>query len=119
MYILYNQDGSILKKNLPEFIQRGNNDVNEIFVSVKNRENTEWSATACFSLPDDEVVTTEPTSGELEIDGVTYTGWIVSVPSTITVYQGRVYFALKLENLSDAVLCTYECPLVINYGVRN
>lgn len=114
MYILYNQDGSINKSNLTDFIQQGNNNVNHIFLAVIGKDHTEWAATGYFELPNNDVeILTASESGE-NIDGTYYKGWSVPISSNVTLYEGNVLFTINLLNTQSQVLNTYNGKLVIN-----
>ncbi len=114
MYIIYNNDGSINKFDLSDFIQKGNNGVNSIFLAIKGRDYHEWSAGVLFTLPNDDIEVVTPLSASQEIDGVLYSGWLVSITSGVTAYAGNVTFSVQIINLQNQVLFTYEGKLVIN-----
>ena len=117
MYIIYNQDGSVRYKNLADYIQKGNNDVNSIFIAIKDLPNYQWTATVVFTLPTEETVAIAPTSSNKNIDGITYNGWNISLSSAVTLYEGLVYFSIQALNLSNQILFTYRDKLVINPSI--
>ena len=52
-------------------------------------------------------------SSEL-IDGRTYYGYTISIPASVTIYEGNVKFSISLLNIQNQVLNTYQGTLVIN-----
>ena len=117
MYIIYNNDGSVKKINLTDYIQKGNNNVNSIFLGIEGKTNVQWAATVYFTLPSGDVVDPEvitPTTANQTIDARNYSGWVVSIPSAVTVYEGIVKFSVSVSDLNDNVLFTYEGKLIIN-----
>ena len=114
MYIIYNSDGSIRKVNLTDYIQKGNNNVNTIFLAINGLTNSSWTCTALFTLPNDSVTSVSPVAEEKNIEGVTYSGWTLSIPASATVYEGKVGLSISVTNLQQQTLFTYEYMLVIN-----
>ena len=117
MYVIYGNDGAIKKSNFTDYIQRGNNNVNKIFVGIEGRDNDEWAANVYFTLPDDSIPDPETIVAlpkTEEIDGNTYKGWEVSIPASVTIYAGVVKFSVSAVALDNSTLFTYACDLVIN-----
>ena len=114
MYIIYNEDGSIRKVNLTDFIQKGNDNVNSIFIGIKGRNNDSWACSVLFTLPSDDITTSTPIISTKTIDGVTYHGWTLYIPASATIYEGNVGVSITIVNLQQQVLFTYKGKLVIN-----
>lgn len=120
MYLIYNNDGSFLTKILGESIQQGNNGVNQIFVAIVDEDGNSWSTSdwtcvANFTLPDDTitqlsgVATSSVTVGEN-----TYDGYIITLTSAQTVYEGKLTMSLSLYDVDDNVLWTYQYAFTVN-----
>lgn len=114
MYILYNGDGSVKAIKLTDYIQKGNNNVNSIFLAIDGKTNLEWAATIVFILPDSSAISITPTAKTESIFGTTYSGWSVSIPAAVTIYEGLVVFSITVLNLQSQVLFTYRGKLTIN-----
>ena len=116
MYIIYNADGSIKKINLTDYIQKGNNNVNSIFLAIEGKTNAEWEGTIYALLPDgtkEGPIT--PTNDTETIDGVSYSGFVWSISANVTAFEGLVYFSLKATTLGGLnTLFTYLGKIVIN-----
>lgn len=115
-YILFNQDGSIKRTKLTQFIQRGNNDVNKIYIGFENSLPLDVATCyALFKLPDDSVA--GPISGtyteEQESDG-DYVGYLFSLNEEVTQYAGQVMMTIYLADLNHKVLYTYPVTLTVN-----
>lgn len=117
MYILYKHDGSVKAVNLTDFIQKGNDGVNTIFLAIEGRENTDWSATVIFTLPDGTSVPIAPTIDTQTVLGTEYSGWKITIPAAVTLYEGIVTFSISVLNLENQVLFTYRNKLTINPSV--
>ena len=117
MYILYKNDGSVKAVNLTDFVQKGNNNVNSIFLAIEGYTNDDWSASVIFTLPNQEQVASTPTKTTQEINGVTYSGWLVTISSDVTIYEGIDTFSITVFNLSNQVLFTYRAKITINPSV--
>lgn len=116
-YILYNQDGSIRLTNFTEFINKGSNKVNKIFIGLSIDENfnlSNYNSYAVFKLPNDELA--GPLIGEsanLEVDGVTWHGFKIELTQDVTAFAGLVKCSIKVAK-NDKVLYTYPVVLTIN-----
>lgn len=126
-YILFNSDGSIKARNLTDYIQKGNDGVNSIFVSVAGIESADlddYTCSANFLLPDDDVVATLPTqvtsADPVTIGGSDYVGWLVPIDAQVTQYEGQVKFSLVITDVianPNTVLLTFNAYLTINPSV--
>lgn len=129
MYIIYNQDGSVRETNFTEFINKGNNNVNKIYVEVLGRSYDTYGALAIFKLPNGEIA--GPIVGELVEDyedviyynnnnePVTKTfegfGYLISLSQDVTAFAGIVKATIKVYNEEDdEILFTYPVNLTIN-----
>lgn len=52
MKILYNQDGSVAKIELSDYVNQNSNNVDKVYVGIIGKEPSEYVATAYFTLPD-------------------------------------------------------------------
>lgn len=117
MYILYNNDGSVKAIKLTDFIQKGNDGVNSIFLAIDGRDNTEWSASVLFTLPDDSKVPLTPVAKTQYVNDIEYKGWEITISSAVTIFCGLVKFSINIINIDSQVLFTYENKLTINPSV--
>lgn len=113
-YILFNEDGSLRFLKIKGSIQQGNNNVNEFFVAIDGLDNEDYTCVIEFERPDGDVV-----EGTAEIDSdvineESYNGYYFTIPVSATLYAGIVKMNLKLLDLNDKVLCTYQVSLRIN-----
>ena len=116
MYIIYNNDGSIKRINLTDYIQKGNDNVNSIFFAIEGKPNTEWAGTLYCTLPNDEVEGPITLNYDTQtINGVEYSGYVWDVLADVTIYEGIVKFSLQATTLGTTnTLFTYQGQLVIN-----
>lgn len=119
MYIIYNQDGSVKSIKLTDFIQRGNNNINSIFLAIEGKNNDEWAATTIFALPDGTKVALTPIATTKNIFDKVYKGWEISLPLSVTIFEGLVAFSVTVLNLQNVVLFTYNGKLTINPSIIN
>lgn len=117
MYIIYGEDGKVLKKNLTDYIQKGNNNVNEIFLAIEGKTNDEWTADVIFTLPNGDVATLAPSPTTKTIYGTEYSGWLLSIASSVTAYEGNVLMSIRCLDLNEDTLLTFQTGLVINPSV--
>lgn len=116
-YILYNQDGSIKLTNFTEFINKGSNKVNKIFIGLSIDENfnlSNYDSYAVFKLPNDELA--GPLIGEsanLQVDGVTWHGFKIELTQDVTAFAGLVKCSIKVAKNNEN-LYTYPVVLTIN-----
>ena len=80
MYIIYNLDGSIEKKSITEYIQQGNSYANVLFVTVKDADLGDYTASAIVTLPNGQNVgaIVEEAEEPVEIDGAEYYGYYIT-----------------------------------------
>ena len=117
MYIIYGEDGKVLKKNITDYIQKGNDDVNEIFLAIEGKTNDEWTADVIFTLPNGDVTTLAPSPSVKTIYGIVYSGWLLSIASSVTVYEGNVLMSIRCLDLDEDTLLTFQTVIVINPSV--
>lgn len=112
MYIIYNQDGSIYKKYLNEYIQQGNSYSNVLFVAIKNITPQLY---AFAKLLDDVNVQLPTSSGSMTIDGETFTGKYVTLTADATIIPGKLQLNVVAEDpITNQVLVTFNVYLMIN-----
>ena len=115
MYIIYNKDGSIKKTNFAEFIQKGNNNANFIFVGIDGLNITDYSCYASFELPNGDLG--GPVAGVPIVqlsDELPYSGYNIPVTAEMTQYEGQLKLSIYVANTQGAILYTYPVTLVIN-----
>ena len=111
-YIIFNSDGSIAKQSLNRYIQQGNTGVDKFFIAYDTGVNTDV-AQAVFTLPNRTNVTELGVWDELEIDGETYNGWIFTLTTVETTYDGLLMEAVRILR-DDNILVNYPFALVVN-----
>lgn len=116
MYIIFNSDGSIKHSNLTDFIQKGNDGVNSIFLALDGLDTSEWGASVYCTLPNDEVegpITLTPQE-DVQIGEETYDGYLFTIGAEITAYEGNVKFSLNVIDGYNHSLFTFRTTLTIN-----
>ena len=115
MYIIYNSDGSIEKKSITEYIQQGNSYANVLFVTVKNADLGDYTASAIVTLPNGQNVgaIVEEAEEPVEIDGVEYDGYYITLDETCTLMAGAIRISLSLT-IEEARMVTYPIYLNVN-----
>ena len=113
MYILYNNDGSINKKFLNEFIQQGNSYANTLFVAIIDRSPSDYTLSGIATLPNgDNLPLGNGENGTMSIDGVPRAGKYFSLTSDVTAIPGVI--KINITATSGAViLATYTVILTI------
>ncbi len=119
-YILYNNDGSIKLTNFTEFINKGSNNVNKIFVGLTKDSTVDLSTYdvyAVFKLPNGQA---EPVIGTLvsggkEIEEIneTWYGYEILLGQDVTCFAGLVKCTIRVEK-NDEILYTYPVVLTVN-----
>ena len=116
-YILLNEDGSIKKTNFMQVIQQNNDGVNEIFIAAEGRNESGYSVTGVFVLPDGTV---SEEAGTFEEDyeyaeGKTADGWVITITQNETKLAGLVFLTLRLkETATNKTLYSFRATLTIN-----
>lgn len=114
MYIIYNNDGSVKRTNFAEFIQKGNDNVNSIFVGNVSNDIQDYNVYATFVLPNGELG--GPVLGvesSKEINGVVYNGYSIPITAEMTQYAGVIKVSLYVAD-ENSILYTYPVNLTIN-----
>ena len=114
MYVIYNNDGSIKYKLLNEFVEQGNNNVNELFVAIEDREN--WALYASFKLPNGAtttVVSSTPTTEFIEGIG-TFTGRKILLSNAETLVAGALQMNVVCLDENDAKLVAFNTYITVN-----
>lgn len=117
MFIIYNQDGSVKSIKLTDFIQKGNNNVNSIFLAIEGKDNDEWAANIIFALPEGTKVPLTPIATTKSIFEKLYKGWEITLPASVTIYEGIVNFSIAILNLQNETLFTFRGKLTINPSI--
>lgn len=115
MYIIYNSDGSIEKKSITEYIQQGNSYANVLFVTVKDTDLGDYTASAIVTLPNGQNVGAiiEEAEEPVEIDGVEYNGYYITLDETCTLMAGAIRISLSLT-IEETRVVTYPIYLNVN-----
>lgn len=115
MYIIYNSDGSIEKKSITEYIQQGNSYANVLFVTVKDTDLGDYTASAIVTLPNGQNVGAiiETAEEPVEIDGVEYNGYYITLDETCTLMAGAIRISLSLT-IDETRMVTYPIYLNVN-----
>ena len=115
MYIIYNSDGSIEKKSITEYIQQGNSYANVLFVTVKDTDLGDYTASAIVTLPNGQNVGAiiEEAEEPVEIDGVEYGGYYITLDETCTLMAGAIRISLSLT-IEETRMVTYPIYLNVN-----
>lgn len=115
MYIIYNSDGSIEKKSITEYIQQGNSYANVLFVTVKDTDLGDYTASAIVTLPNGQNVgaIVEEAEEPVEIDGVEYNGYYITLDETCTLMAGAIRISLSLT-IDETRMVTYPIYLNVN-----
>ena len=122
-YIIFKADGSVQTKHLgSQYIQQGNDQVDQIFITYPGAVNTDY-VQAVFTLPN-HATNTELGSFQThyhydENDDDAYAdGWIITLTEDQTIYNGILCVAVRVIR-SNSILVNYPFTLVINEtGVR-
>lgn len=115
MYIIYNSDGSIEKKSITEYIQQGNSYANVLFVTVKDTDLGDYTASAIVTLPNGQNVGAiiEEAEEPVEIDGIEYNGYYITLDETCTLMAGAIRISLSLT-IEETRVVTYPIYLNVN-----
>lgn len=115
MYIIYNSDGSIEKKSITEYIQQGNSYANVLFVTVKDTDLGDYTASAIVTLPNGQNVGAiiEEAEEPVEIDGAEYNGYYITLDETCTLIAGAIRISLSLT-IEETRVVTYPIYLNVN-----
>lgn len=114
LYVIFNQDGSINTLVVGESINQGNNNVNQIFAAVNGYPTSDYTCVAEFELPNGELEELNGVQDEQELGIEIYSGYTVSLSEDVTRLAGNLKLNLKLIDLNDNVLCTYQVTLKVN-----
>ena len=114
MYVIYNNDGSIKYKLLNEFVEQGNNNVNELFVAIEGREN--WTLYASFKLPNGSTTTAVSSTPTTEFikDIGTFTGRKILLSNAETLVAGALQMNVVCLDENDAKLVAFNTYITIN-----
>lgn len=114
MYFLFNNDGSIKFLKVGESIQQGSHGVNFVFCAIEGYDNDNYVADALFTLPNGELSEGVAIADTQEIDGTFYNGFLIELTEAQLLLAGNLLFNLRLKDLNNLVLATYEYTFKIN-----
>lgn len=114
MIILFNYDGSIKTLIVSESINQGSNNVNKVYAAIEGHPVEDYSCNAIFELPNGDLEQLAGTQSTFTVDDTEYDGYEVSLAESVTIYAGNLKMNLKLLDLADNVLCTYQVKLKVN-----
>ena len=113
-YIIFKADGSVDKQNFDYYVNQGNVG-SQFFVGFPTV--ALHTAVAVPILPNGESSNTF--QGSLEssyeyADGETSDGWLFTIPSACTTYNGLLRIAIYIADSSNVVVVSYPIGLIIN-----
>lgn len=111
-YVLFNEDGSILKEHIEYYVMKGDSDYTSYFFSRPDFLGSDI-AIAYFTLPSGETTTIACLWKEKNIEGVAYQGWEFTLNETTTHFSGLLYASLEISRNKERYL-TYPLAIVIN-----
>lgn len=117
MYLLFNNKGELIEKQINEVIIQGSNNVNQIGVVIQGINVSSYTLTAICKLPNGENVTVSPISTQEEIlPGVN--GIVFSLSDAVTALAGTLRINIQaISLLTDKVIASYTVYLCVNEGV--
>ena len=114
MKIIFKKDGSIYYSQLDEYINQNSTGVNTIFVTIMGRDVETYTCSANFALPNGLTNKTSGVYAQDTIDGKTYQGYIVTLNSAQTAYNGNLKVSIELYDNTQNRLWSYPVSLVVN-----
>lgn len=116
MYLIFKNDGSLLRQDQTDYIMQGSNNVNKIFIGFETGYYSEWAVSGIFTLPNGETITqpSEVAIGGFDFQEKHYNGWVILLTSDITKYDGNVELSISLNNENNQILKTYKTNITIN-----
>lgn len=111
LYVIFNSDGSISDLIVGESIQQGDHLTKQVFAKINGLANTDYVCTGRFTLPNGEYSELVATADTDETFG---DGYSITLTEAQTLYAGDLKMNLKLVDLQDHILCTYQVTLRIN-----
>ena len=112
--VVFNEDGSINELIVMESINQGSNNVNKVFASILNRAVGDYTCVGEFELPSGDLEELSGVVDSQEVGQSTLDGYIISLAESVTRQAGNLKLNLKLIDLQDNVLCTYQVTLKVN-----
>ncbi len=116
--IILNADGSVKLTILDNYIQQGNDGVDDIYIGVVALPSS-VSGVANFELPNGDVNTLSGIYQAQISDGQgsSYAGFKFTLKQAQTLYEGNVKMSLQLTDTNSNVLYSYASLLTINPAV--
>ena len=117
MYIIYNQDGSIKEKNFPNYVNQGSSNVNRIFVAIDGEDNTDYSVSGVFKLPNNDVSSVAFLQGSEKLhedDEENTSGYYYDLTEAQTYYAGIVLLSINAIYTLTQNLFTYTAKITVN-----
>ena len=114
MYVIFNNDGSINTLIVGESINQGSNNVNKIFATVLGYDVVDYSCVGEFELPNGDLVELNGSVDTQTIGDQEYNGYTISLSENVTLYAGNLKLNLKLVDISENILTTYQVTLKVN-----
>lgn len=116
MYLIFKNDGSLLRQDQTDYIMQGSNNVNKIFIGFETGDYAEWAVSGIFTLPNGETITqpSEVAIGGFDFQEKHYNGWVILLTSDITKYDGNVELSISLNADNYQILKTYKTNITIN-----
>lgn len=111
-YVLFNEDGSILKEHIEYYVMKGDTNYTSYFFSRPDFKGSDI-AIAYFTLPSGETTTIACQWKEQIIDEVAYLGWEFTLNETTTYFSGVLYVSLQITRSNNRYL-TYPLAIVVN-----
>ena len=114
MYIIYNQDGSIKESNINEYIQQGNNLVNEFAIQIEGYNINEYVLSATFTLPNGDK-TTIVSDETTESDEYPYPARKLALTNDETALAGTLKMNIQAI-FGSTILTSHTVYLQVNDG---
>lgn len=116
MYLIFKNDGSLLRQDQTDYIMQGSNNVNKIFIGFETGDYAEWAVSGIFTLPNGETITqpSEVAIGGFDFQEKHYNGWVILLTSDITKYDGNIELSISLNADNYQILKTYKTNITIN-----
>lgn len=116
MYLIFKNDGSLLRQDQTDYIMQGSNNVNKIFIGFETGYYSEWAVSGIFTLPNGETITqpSEVAIGGFDFQEKHYNGWVILLTSDITKYDGNIELSISLNADNYQILKTYKTNITIN-----
>ena len=112
--VIFNSDGSIKTLIVGTSIQQGDHLSKQIFVSVNGISRNDYTSSCEFVLPNGEISELAGTFDGMYIGDEYYYGYKFILTEAQTLYAGNVKANIKIINLQEEIICSYQINLKIN-----